>query len=555
MIKSTIIAYLQKQIKDILKKDFDLEVENFIVEKNREISNGEFYSNIAMTIAKKLKRNPIELAEELSAKLQPLTNQVFSQIKVAKPGYLNFYLTYKFIDKHLNYVLNQHIDYGQFLDKKIAYNIEFVSANPTGFLHIGHARNAALGMTLANVWKKYGINVVKEYYINDAGNQINILGISVFLRYLQLCNIDAKMDGDYYMGSEIIDIAQQIRNEFGEKFVDCKYDDKKIDDNEIFEFFKEYSLNKMLTFIKQDLAELKIEFDIFSSEKSLYKENAIENVLENLKNHTYEKDGALWLKTTTFNDDKDRVLIKNNGDYTYFLPDIAYHFQKITRNPSVKKIFNIWGADHKSYVDRMTIALECLDFPKDIMHVIIMQMVRLTKDNKEFKMSKRSGNSLTLKDLIEAIGQDGARWALVSQTAATQIEIDVDKFKSQTYENNLFYVLYAYARICQILNKIETDEKKINSSLLINEKEKELINLIIYYPCTIETIANSYEVNKITNYLYNLAQVIHSYYNDVKIVDDSNVALMNQRKNLLKALKYVLYSGLSLLNITPKEKI
>lgn len=559
MIKLTLISYLEKKIKKVIESNYETELKNFIVEKNKDISKGDFYSNIAMTMAKKIFKNPIDFANELSDLLKKECNPVFEKIEVAKPGYLNFFLSDIFKQKYLNYILFQDFYYGQFLNKNMTYNIEFVSANPTGYLHIGHARNAALGMTLSNIWNKYGINVEKEYYINDAGNQINILGISTFLRYLQLNGIDVSMEGDYYQAQEIIDIAQEIKDIYGDKFVNAKHDFIKIEDVEIYDFFKNFALNKMLSFIKYDLASLDIYFDKFSSEKELYKEDAISETLENLKQYIYEKDGATWLKTTEFGDDKDRVLIKNNGEYTYFTPDIAYHFEKITRNPSVKKIFNIWGADHKSYVDRMSIALQCLGFPKDIMHVIIMQMVRLTKNGEEFKMSKRSGNSLTLKDLINAIGKDSSRWALVSQAADSQIEIDVDKFKAQTHDNNLFYVLYAYARISQILNKLNlNNEMKFENDdfMLNNEKEKELMLMLIYYPCTIENISNTYEVNKLIIFLYSLAQTFHSYYNEVKIIDESlDKRIIDQRALLLKAIKHTLGSGLMLLNIEPKEKI
>ncbi|MDE5841565.1 MAG: hypothetical protein K2H11_01150, partial [Malacoplasma sp.] len=264
------------------------------------------------------------------------------------------------------------------------------------------------------------------------------------------------------------------------------------------------------------------------------------------------------LKTTLFGDDKDRVLVKKDSSFTYFLPDIAYHEIKLTRNKNITKIFNIWGADHKSYVDRMTIAIECLGIPKEKIHVIIMQMVSLTKDGKEFKMSKRTGNSLTLRDLIEAIGVDSSRWALVSQTADTQIEIDINKFKLKTHDNNLYYVLYAYARINQLFKKINfniNQVKNFNLDLLILNKEKELINYLVSYPSLIETIAKTYEVNKITNFLFQVSQLFHSYYNEIKIKDETDMELKKSRCILLSAIMFLIHSGLNLLDIEPKEKI
>lgn len=556
MIKKTLITNLHDILFDIVSELYNIQSKKYVVEKNKDINNGEIYTNIAMTLAKDIKKNPIDIALEISNKIKSKFNLMFEKVDVVKPGYINFYLSKKMKTDYLNYVLFMGENYGFFHKKDILYNIEFVSANPTGYLHIGHARNAALGMTLSNILKYYGIDVENEYYINDAGNQINILGVSVFLRYLELHNISVNMDGDFYKGSEIIEIAKLIKDSYGDAFVNNTYDNQSIHNEEVFNIFKDFSLNKMLSFIKEDLNELRIIFDRFFSERSIYERNLIEKILNKLKDYIYESEGAIWLRTSSFGDDKDRVLIKNNGDYTYFLPDIAYHYEKISRNSKTKKIINIWGADHKSYVDRMNIAIKCLGY-ENIMDVLIMQMVRLTKDGQEYKMSKRTGNSLTLKDLIQTIGVDGSRWALVSQTSDTQIEIDIDKFKSKTYDNQLYYVLYAYARISQILNKIEVEKEKFETLIeLENLKEKELINTIIYFPHIIESISKNYEVNKLINYINSLAQTFHSYYNDVKIIDDTSEKNMQlQRILLLKAIQFTLFSALKLLNITPKEKI
>ncbi|MDE5545632.1 MAG: arginine--tRNA ligase, partial [Malacoplasma sp.] len=333
---------------------------------------------------------------------------------------------------------------------------------------------------------------------------------------------------------------------------------RQVYDKKTLDFFKDFSLSKMLELIKKDLKLLRVTFDIFFSEKELYKNKHIEKILAKLNKYIFNQDDAIWLKTTLFGDDKDRVLVKKDSSFTYFLPDIAYHEIKLTRNKNITKIFNIWGADHKSYVDRMTIAIECLGIPKEKIHVIIMQMVSLTKDGKEFKMSKRTGNSLTLRDLIEAIGVDSSRWALVSQTADTQIEIDINKFKLKTHDNNLYYVLYAYARINQLFKKINfniNQVKNFNLDLLVLNKEKELINYLVSYPSLIETIAKTYEVNKITNFLFQVSQLFHSYYNEIKIKDETDMELKKSRCILLSAIMFLIHSGLNLLDIEPKEKI
>ena len=511
-----------------------------------------------MVIVKNVKKNPQTIANEIKDFLGNYDQNLVSNIKIAGPGFLNFDIHNKYKKHFIDLTLKEKQNIGQFKEKSLFYNIEFVSANPTGLLHIGHARNAALGKTLANLWNKYGIKVEKEYYINDAGNQINILAVSAFIRYLQLFNVSVELPEDSYHGSEIIDLAKEIKNEYADKFLNVKFENNVISVKKTFDFFKEYSLSKMLQFIKKDLESLRVSFDIFFSEKQLYKEKLIDKILTKLDKHTFKQDGALWLKTTSFGDDKDRVLVKKDGDFTYFLPDIAYHEIKLSRSKNITKIFNIWGADHKSYVDRMTIAIECLGIPKDKIHVIIMQMVSLTKDGKEFKMSKRTGNSLTLRDLIEAIGVDSSRWALVSQTADTQIEIDIDKFKLKTHDNNLYYVLYAYARINQLFKKINFNISKIKDfdlNLLTLNKEKELINYLISYPSLIENIAKTYEVNKITNFLFQVSQLFHSYYNEIKIKDEKNLELQKSRCVLLNAIMFLIHSGLNLLDIEPYEKI
>lgn len=558
MIEKTYTNEVFELFSQVINKLYKLTDINFSVEKNKNINNGDFFTNVAMVIVKNVKKNPQVIANEIKEFLINQNQNLIFNIKIAGPGFLNFDIHKNYKKYFLDLTLNEKQKIGQFKQKDLFYNIEFVSANPTGLLHIGHARNAALGQTLANLWNKFGIKVEKEYYINDAGNQIDILATSTFIRYLQLFKINVSLPEDSYHGHEIVNLAEEIKKKYGNKFLNVKFENNTVSDKKVLDFFKEFALSKMLEFIKKDLDLLRVNFDIFFSEQTLYKEKVIDKVISKLSKYVFKKDDAIWLKTTQFGDDKDRVLIKKDGNYTYFLPDIAYHEIKLSRNKKITKIFNIWGADHKSYVDRMTIAIECLGIPKDKIHVIIMQMVSLTKDGKEFKMSKRTGNSLTLRDLVEAIGADSSRWALVSQTADTQIEIDVNKFKLKTHDNNLYYVLYAYARINQLFKKINFNVNKItdfNLDLLNLNKERELINYLISYPTLIETIAKTYEVNKITNFLFQVSQLFHSYYNEIKIKDETNLDLQKSRCVLLSAVMFLIHSGLNLLDIEPQEKI
>ncbi|RXY96942.1 arginine--tRNA ligase [Malacoplasma penetrans] len=560
MIKTTIIASIKDLIKDAVKDKFKITIDlnDFVVDKAKSIEFGDFYSNVAMILASKLKKNPILIAEEICQYLKNHKTNLFESTEAVKPGYINVFLSNS-VKSDLFKQINKDKDtYGIFEPKKVAYNIEFVSANPTGSLHIGHARNAALGQTLGNVWKAYGYTIEQEYYINDGGNQINNLGMSVFYRYLQKCGKDVQMEEDFYQGSEPIAVAELIYKEHKDKFVNVKYSATKIEDEKVFDFFRDFSKTELMNIIKKDLKDFSVHFDRYFPESKIYEMKLVDPTIKKLGKYVYEKDGALWLKTTEFGDDKDRVIVKSDKSFTYFMPDIAYHDIKATRTINglkTDKIFNIWGADHASYVDRMTVALQCLGFKKDIMHVIVMQMVKLTKNGKEFKMSKRSGNSLTLRDLINAIGVDNSRWELISQAAESHIEIDVEKFTSADSTSNLSYVLYAYSRIQKILEKNESllkESKSYNTDLLTNLKEKDMIAMLFYYPQTIANIAKSYEVHKIPIFLYTLANLLHSYYSEVKIIDESNKELLIQRLHLLQCVNQVIKNGLKLLDIEAK---
>lgn len=555
MISKTIIDKLEKLLRDAVFKKYKIKLNKFVVDKTKDSKFGDFFSNIAMVLASNLKKNPLDIANEIKSLVN---SKIIEKIDAVPPGYLNIWLSDLEKTSLLKTIVKEKDKYGQFKPKKILYNIEFVSANPTGALHIGHARNAALGQTISNIWKKYGIKVDEEYYINDSGNQINILGMSVFYRYLELCGKNVKMEKDFYQGVEPKDVAKLIYEKHKNKYASCKYSATKIEDAKVFKYFKDFSKTTLLEFIKKDLTDFRIKFNRYFPESKIYEMKLIEPTLKKLGNNVFEKDGAIWLKTTKYGDDKDRVMIKSDKAYTYFMPDIAYHNIKASRLKGTTKIFNIWGADHASYVDRVTIALQCLGYKRDIMHVIVMQMVKLTKDGQEFKMSKRSGNSLTLRDLIEAIGVDSARWVLVSQAADSHIEIDVKKFEKKSTDNNLFYVFYAYARINNILKKAKfsgTKFKLTSTNLLKDFREMELLDMLFYYPHTIANISTTYEIQKLPLFLYNLANIFHSYYNDVKILDNSNKELYIQRLNLIYCVMQTIKSGLALFDIKPKAKI
>jgi len=551
-MNQTLLQTITRKIKYIivsnpsLVNNANLDTKTFIplIKKNKNGSFGDYSLNFLM----KYRFN-----EQLFTKFK---NYLIKKIKKVKyfnnvqftGGYINFSISPILLKKHYNNILKEKEQYGSFKKTKTFYNLEFVSANPTGLLHLGHARGAAYGDSLCRIWKKYGIIVNREYYINDGGNQIECLKNSVFIRYLQLFNVGIDLPEDSYHGEEIIDVAKHLKQKYGSKFLNANH----ILEEKYSDTIKLESVNFLLSLIKGTLHEFGVVFDIWFHETDIYKFDLIRPVLEELKEQTYQKDGALFLKTMDFGDDKDRVLIKSDGTYTYFTPDIAYHKIKLSRG--YDKIFNIWGADHKSYVDRMAIAIEMLGYEKDIMTTLIQQMVRLTKDGQEFKMSKRTGNSITIQDLLSTIGLTASRWFLVSTSIDSHLEIDVNKVTKEDNTNPVFYVEYAYARIKSVLNKNKFGySKKIN--LLTTQADHDLLISFCSFKDTIESIAQNYNVHWMCDFLYNFAKQIHSYYTTNKIYDESNPELTKQRCTLILVCSYVLESGFNLIGITPRSKM
>lgn len=525
-----------------------------VVERNKNISFGDFSTKFVLSLGLPTER-AMEYANEIASILFLGNKKYFSEVKVIKPGFINFKLTNFLLQQVLIDIINEIDNFGIAKKTKLNYEIEFVSANPTGLLHIGHARNAAIGDTLARIWEANGIHVTREYYINDAGNQMEMLAMSVLVRYKQLFGQDVKLPEDSYHGEEIITVASKLKDVYGDKFLDVEFNETGI----LPEYVKQnaaikiFSEEHLLQIIRDTLKNFGVSFDIWFSETELYRNNLIKSTMGLLNDHCYVKEGATWLKTTEYGDDKDRVLVKSDGQSTYFLPDIAYHNIKLSRG--YNKIFNIWGADHTSYADRMNIAMKILGYNPDKLVTLIMQMVRLVKDGKEFKMSKRSGNSLTLDDLVKAIGKEPARWYLVSQPMSSHLEIDVDKATNNNNINPLYYVQYAHARINQILSKIERVDLPKNFDLLTSDIEREIIVNLHSYVTTIRKIASSYEVNVLTIYLYNLAKLFHSYYASNKIIDLNNMELTKQRYWLAFCIKTVIANGLALMDIKAANKM
>ena len=524
----------------INKLEIDEEV-TIEIPKNKD--NGDYSTNIALKLTKKLKQNPMEIANTIIKNID--NNNIIKKVEAIAPGFINFYIDEDYLLEKLNEILDKKNNYGKSnygQNKKI--NLEYVSANPTGLLHIGHCRGATYGDNLARILTFIGYDVTREYYVNDAGNQMNNLGISIKERYKELCHQSCNIPEDGYHGKEIITLAQNIYD---------NYQDKKL--NEDIEFFKQEGLEHLLDKIKKDLDVYRTNFDVFTSEQSLYDNGMVDIVLDRLKktNKCYIEDNALWLKTRDYGDEKDRVLIKNDGNYTYFLPDIAYHMDKYRRG--YEEMIDVFGSDHHGYINRLKSAITILGEDPSKLDIKILQMVRLIKNNEEVKLSKRTGKTLTLTDLVEEVGINATRYFFSSKSLDSQMDFDLDLATKQSNENPIYYIEYANARICSILNKYHKYDKKIENYRNIKEIDTYIILKKLY---EFEDIVISAGKNKlphlIANYVYELASLFHSYYAKNKIITD-NEEKTQEKIMLIKAIKIVLNNALDLIGIIPREQM
>ena len=431
--------------------------------------------------------------------------------------------------------------------KGLKINVEYVSANPTGDLHPGHARGAAMGDSITRLMKMAGYDVTREYYINDAGNQIHNMALSLQARYLQACGKDVQVPEDGYHGPDLITIANELYANEKDKYVE--------DTPENYEFFRQYGLNKELDKLKTDLKAFNVEFDVWTSEKSLYERGLVEKSLETLKanGYTYEAEGALWLKTTMFNDDKDRVLVKSDGSYTYLTPDIAYHLNKLDRG--YDKLIDLLGADHHSYITRLKAAIQALGYEADKLEVDIIQMARMIKNGEEFKLSKRSGKAVSLRDLLDEAGSDAVRYFFASRAADTQMDFDLDMATKQSNENPVYYAQYAHARMCSILRQAENIELADHYELIKHEKELTLLKQINEFTNVVADCAASRMPHKMCNYIQKLASDFHSFYNECKVIDSNAPELSAQRLALVAACRITLNNALNSIGVSAPEKM
>ncbi len=540
---------LKELIKDIIANALEelsiaYDKKNIVVEVPKDRNNGDFSSNVAMQLTKVLKSNPRNIAEEIVSVIK--NNKEIEKADVAGPGFINIYLNDEYVFSGVEKVLYAADNYGKSnVGERKKINVEFVSANPTGILHLGTARGASYGSNLANIMSFAGFDVTKEYYINDAGNQINNLGISVKERYKGLCGLEENMPEDGYYGAEIIGIARSIKE---------KYSDSKL--NEELDFFKEFAVDYLLNIIKTDLSNFGVTFDVWTSEKAIRAKGRIEECLKILdeKGLIFEKDDAKWLKTTVYGDDKDRVLIKSDGSYTYLVPDIAYHLDKFDRG--FDYLVDVFGADHHSYVSRLKASIEALGYDKDKLEVRLLQMVRLLRDGNVVKMSKRTGGNITISELVEEVGKDAARYFFATRSLDGQMDFDINLAVKKSNDNPYFYVGYAHARICSILR--EAKEKNINISTdikHINDEDSKALLLKVYeFNDVVISSALKKEPHLITNYVYDLASLFHNYYGKHRILTDDE-ELSSEYLGLIKTVQITIKNALRLIGVSAPDQM
>ncbi len=548
---------IEVSLKEVLRKAIiDLEyvedyaLEQIVIEIPKDKAHGDYSSNLAMQLTKILKRNPREIAQGIVEAINKEAGNI-DHIEIAGPGFINLFLKKDAMTSIIKEVLEEKDNYGKsHYGQGVKYNVEYVSANPTGDLHLGHAKGAAVGDSICRIMSAAGYDVTREYYINDAGNQITNLALSLYARYLQLFGIEKELPEDGYHGKDIIEIAKNIKEELGDQFIN-------VDEQEAITYFRKIGTEHELQKIKDILKEYRVLHDVWFSETSLYNENKVEPTIQKLKDrgYTYEADGALWFKSTEFGDDKDRVLIKTDGSYTYLTPDIAYHLNKLDRG--YEYLVDLLGADHHGYIARMKAAIQALGYNSDQLNIDIMQMVRMVENGEVVKMSKRTGNAVTIKDLIEDIGVDAARYFFVSKAASSPFDFDLGLAKSKSNENPVYYAQYAHARMCSILNQAKNVGIDIANhyELITHEKEIELVKHINEFRNEIVESAKIRAPHKIANYIQRLAQLFHSFYNDCYVIDENNKELSSQRLALVVASQITLKNALKLIGVSAPEKM
>ena len=556
-------------------------IDDIQIERTRDQAHGDFACNIAMVLAKQAKTNPRELASALLENLPD--SEIIDRVEIAGPGFINFFLSKQSRLDVISNILQAGKNYGrsEFGSGK-SILVEFVSANPTGPLHVGHGRGAAYGAVVSELLEAIGYKVDREYYVNDAGRQMDILTVSIWLRYLEQCGIRIDFPENAYQGDYIREIADKLYSDNQQAFrsevdfpkdiiVDSDDPETSIDQlisfskstlgSENYQAILNSGLNEILDEIREDLADFGVVFDCWFSEQSLSNDDQIQKCIDRLKKSefVYEENGALWFRSTTFGDEKDRVIIRDNGQTTYFASDIAYHAEKFSRG--YDKVINIWGADHHGYIARIKAALSALDENPDKLEILLVQFATLYRGTEKLPMSTRSGQFVTLKELRDEVGKDAARFFYIMRKSEQHLDFDLELAKSKSSENPVYYIQYAHARICSVMKQLE--EKGLsydvemgnhNLHILTEPPEEKLITALSRYPEIVHAAAIDNEPHQIAYYLRDLANEFHSYYNSCQFIVDS-CELRNARLNLISASKQVIFNGLGILGVSAPEEM
>lgn len=552
------VEQVQQAIKDALKAAIqkagiieDASSLNIHLETPKSKENGDYATNVAMQLTKLAKKPPRAIAEAILENLETEHTNI-ENIEIAGPGFMNITLRKDYLADVVKMVLDQGVNYGRTnTGKGEKVQVEFVSANPTGDLHLGHARGASVGDSLCNVLDFAGYDVSREYYINDAGNQINKLANSLEARYREALGLPFNMPEDGYHGKDIIEIAKELSAQYGPEILDKS-------DEERFEFFREHGLKHEFGKLQKDLHDFRVDFDVWFSETSLYKDGKVETALQKLRDngHVFEQDGAIWFRSTTFGDDKDRVLVKSDGSYTYLTPDISYHEDKLRRG--FDQLINIWGADHHGYIPRMKAAIEALGYDRDRLEVEVIQMVNLMRNGEKVKMSKRTGNAVTLRELVEEVGLDAVRYNFAMRAGDSHLDFDLDLAVKQSNENPVYYAQYAHARISSILR--QSAEKGFVPSIehldaLSTEKDIELLKKVGDFPQIVADAARVRAPHRIANYIQELAATFHRFYNAEKVLDEETKDRSEARLALITAVRTTIANALKLIGVSAPEKM
>jgi arginyl-tRNA synthetase len=537
-----LVENLKLNIQNAFKKlGHELNVNDIVIEQSRDTAHGDYATNVAMKHCRLFAKSPRDVAPLI---IEQLDMSNIDKVEIAGPGFINFFMKHDSLQAIVKRIINEGDTYGKHEKKNYKINVEFVSANPTGLLHVGTARGAAYGDSLCRILSYAGYDVTKEYYINDAGVQIYNLAKSVEARYQELLGLPFEIPEDGYYGEDVIEIAKQIRKEEG---------DNLLERSDLIEFLKERAMRIELDRIVEHLKMFGVTFDIFSSEKKIRENSAIENELEFLKPYTYVQDNATFLKTSAFLDDKDRVIVKANGDYTYFLPDICYHVNKMSRGYDL--LIDVLGADHHGYINRMKSALMMHGYSKDALEIELIQMVHFIKNGKEFKASKRAGDAITLQDVCEEVGVDAMRYFFAMRATTGQLDFDMDLAVEQSSNNPVYYAQYAHARLNSILEQGKDIAIDVEGSHLNMPSEIALLKHLSNFSDVIGDAANNRAPFKITNYIHELAELVHGFYSECRVINRDQLEVSASRLALCKASKQVMKNALTLIGVSAPDKM